>query len=88
MKIYRLSNYGREMDWNTWRFLGGCGVPNSSGAYRILGGQTHWDEVTLGQIEDACVVSGRSLARFAVDYLGLPELARVEYIDGQKAEGW
>jgi len=83
--IYLLSDYGRDMTWKTWRFLGGCGVPNSSGAYRVLGGQSHWDDVTLGQIEDACIVSGRSLARFAVEHLELPELARIEYRKGDPA---
>lgn len=78
MKTYLLSNFGREMKWETWRFLGGCGVPNSSGAYRKIGGQAHWGDVSLGQIEDACIVSGRSLARFAVEHLNMPELARVE----------
>ena len=58
--------------------MGGCGVPNCSRAPQELGGQFHWDDVTLGQIQDACIVSGRGLARFAIEHLNKPELVVIE----------
>ena len=75
--IYQLSEYGRSITWDSWKFLGGCGLPNSTRVFRTLKPMSFWGEsMTLGQIEDACMFTGRSLARFAVQNLNMPELAK------------
>ena len=59
-KIYQLSAYGRRLDWDTWKSLGGCGLPNWAGhAWK--------PKTTLGEIEDISPAAGRSLARFSVE---------------------
>ena len=75
-KIYQLSAYGKALTYKTWRFIGGCGLPNDTQAYRNLGPQAKWnDALTLGEIESACPYTGRSFARFAVTRLNMPEFA-------------
>lgn len=66
--IYQLSDYGRAVTWKTWKSLNACGLPNCTQAYKELGPQSSWtDDITLGDIEDACQFTGRSLARYAVE---------------------
>lgn len=74
--IYRLSDAGRALLWTQWQKIGGCGIPNDSEAPKHLP-QSRWDTVgmRLGDIEDACPYTGRTLARFAVSHLQRPELA-------------
>ena len=36
------------------------------------------DGLTLGQIQDACIVAGREIARFGLNHLGLSDWAVVE----------
>lgn len=67
--IYQLSTYGRAIDWGTWKVLNGCGVPNSFTGMLIK------PETTLGEIEDHHPATGRALARFAVEWLEMPELS-------------
>ena len=66
--IYQLSDYGRQVTWETWRSIGGCGLPNwACHAWR--------PGSTLGDIEDRSPAAGRSLARFAVERLKMPMFA-------------
>ncbi len=71
--VYQLSAYGRAVDYETWKTLGGCGLPNNNQVFPALPPMIHWKErrVTLGQIEDACAYTGRAFARFAVERLKL-----------------
>ncbi len=75
--IYKLSESGRRKTYSLWIKIGGCGVPNDTFATTKLGPMTRWEKqnITLGQIEDACPYTGRSLARFAIDYLDKPTMA-------------
>jgi len=73
---YKLSQYGRSVTWGTWITLGGCGLPNDTSAYVVLGPLSRWPiNMKIGKIEDACPYTGRVLARFAVERLRMPELA-------------
>lgn len=74
--IYKLSETGRRRTYFDWRKMGGCGVPNNTRATTHLGPMVHWDvqNLTLGQIEDACPYTGRCFARFAVEHLGRPTM--------------
>jgi len=74
--VYQLSDYGRAVDWKTWKTLGGSGLPGNTNAHKTLGAPAHWKNISLGQIEDACPATGRSLAYFAVTNLKIPELAK------------
>lgn len=75
--IYQLSEYGRAVTWETWVSIGGCGLGNCTNAYDVLGPKSHWNtNVTLGDIENACPYSGRSLAYFAKENLNLDEFSR------------
>lgn len=66
MAVYQLSDYGRALTWQTWESLNACGIPNCTNAYKTLGPQACWPkDLTLGEIEDACPFTGRSLARYA-----------------------
>ena len=67
--IYQLSTYGRAVDWRTWKALSGCGVQNSFRGMLIK------PETKLGEIEDHDPATGRALARYAVERLGMIELA-------------
>lgn len=68
--VYQLSDYGRAVNLGTWRAIGGCGLANNHACrFRLA------DDVLLGQIEDACPMSGRTLARFAVERLNIPSFA-------------
>jgi hypothetical protein len=70
--IYELSVAGRACTYSRWKdTLKGCSLPNNTMAYRKLGPESHWDNEfpTLGQIADACPATGRSLARFAIEFL-------------------
>lgn len=69
MKHYRLSDFAREMTLETWRTLGGCGMPNNTAAIAS-------EVTTLGDIEDQCPYTGRALARYAVEHLKMPAWAR------------
>lgn len=77
-RIYQLSNTGRALTFSQWLKLGGCGIPHDSCAPSTLGPISQWGrgKITLSQIEDACAYTGRSLARFAIERLGRPELAK------------
>ena len=71
--MYKLSKTGRTITWSRWKSIGGCGLPNDTCAPKNLECPVaKWDEQfpTLGQIEDACPYTGRSLARFAMEHLG------------------
>lgn len=75
--IYQLSDYGRQVTWKTWRSLNACGLPNSSSAQNKLGPECHWpDDLTLGDIEDACPFTGRSLAYYAKKRMKKDEFVR------------
>jgi hypothetical protein len=76
--IYQLSDNGRHVTLAEWKRIGGCGLPGDTGCYRKLGPPAKFDHnaLTLGQIEDACAYTGRSLARFAVEHLNKPEMAK------------
>lgn len=76
-KIFRLSEKGRRLTYKRWIHMGGCGLPNCTHAYEILGARAHWNEnTTLKQIEDACPFTGRVFARFAIDILKKPEYTK------------
>ena len=79
--IYELSEEGRQITYSDWRKMGGCGVPNGTRATCNLGPMAHWNinELTLGQIEDACPYTGRCFARFAVEHLNHHKIA-VPYV--------
>jgi len=77
IKTYKLSLYGRKLTWETWKTIGGCGIPNCTSAYHSLGPQSKWENIMLGDIEDACPFTGRSLARFAIERLKLNELVDI-----------
>jgi hypothetical protein len=68
--IWMLSDFGRSITWAEWIAHGGCGVPNWS---RFAGPFNM--PLTLGEIEDQCPATGRVLARFATDHLGLADVA-------------
>ncbi|WP_341232409.1 hypothetical protein [uncultured Methylophaga sp.] len=76
--IYQLSNYGRAITFQTWKSIGGNGLPNHTNAYKKLGPLAKWDKskITLGDIEDACPATGRGLARFAAENLLIPAIAK------------
>lgn len=76
--IYQLSDKGRAMTLVAWSNAGGCGLPNNTGCYQKLGPPAKFDDttLTLGDIEDACAYTGRSLARFAVDHLGKEDMVK------------
>jgi len=74
---YQLSDYGRALDWKSWQFLGGSGLPGSTNAYKTLGPQIFWQNMTLGKIEDACPATGRSLAYYAINNLKMPEFVKL-----------
>jgi hypothetical protein len=77
MAIWQLSDHGRAMTWKKWRSLDSCGIPNSTCAHQSLGPEAHWpDGLTLGQIEDACPFTGRSLARYAKERMGRDEMVK------------
>lgn len=67
VKMYQLTDYGRAFKYRTWRTIGGCAPPNNTMAMMREG-------MTLGDIEDQCAFTGRSLARFAAENLGLKEM--------------
>ena len=79
-KIYQLSKTGRNITYARWLNMGGCGLPNNSNAPSVLGPVSKWDEdfPTLGQIEDACPYTGRTLAGYAMRQLG-NDLMVIEY---------
>lgn len=80
--LYRLSAQGRRISWREWQRMGGCGLSEIDRCMvaRVYGPQSHWSEdLTLGEIEDAWLPAGRGLARFAVEHLGRPEWAEMEY---------
>ena len=81
MSVYKLSPYGKTVTWATWESLGGCGLPNSTQVYKTLSPRSIWKKqgITLGDIQDACIYSGRSLARFAIDNLKIPSMVEIEY---------
>ncbi|RMD63982.1 hypothetical protein D6833_04950 [Candidatus Parcubacteria bacterium] len=74
---WRLSDKARRIPLAEWRRIGGCGLPGDSLAFVRLGPESSWDEssLTLGDIEDACPYTGRTLARFAVEHLGRGDFA-------------
>ncbi len=78
--VYQLSDEGGNLTWQQWQAIGGCNVPNNSMAGKTVGAQSTWliNGITLGQIEDACPFTGRSLAGFFVRNLNMPEMA-IEY---------
>ncbi len=76
IQVWVLSEKARRIPWPEWLKIGGCGTPNDSMAFVELGPECHWDEdVTLGDIADACPYTGRTLARFAVEHLGRGDFA-------------
>lgn len=82
--VYRLSAAARTLTLREWRRMGGCGI-STSGEWQArekLGINLRMmEERTLGEIEDASVVAGRGLARYAVERMGRPDLALIEYPD-------
>jgi len=76
-KIFKLSGFGRDVSFQSWKAMGGCGLPNNTNAFSTLPPMSHWknQEITLGNIEDACPYTGRALARFAVEHLSMACMA-------------
>jgi hypothetical protein len=68
MNHYRLSEFARQMTIKTWRTVGGCGLPNNTMALASAC-------TTLGDVEDQCPYTGRSIARYAVERLSMPDWA-------------
>ena len=67
-----LSPAGRALTWSEWLNMGGCGLSqiNIHMVSSWIGKpQSHWGDVTLGQIQEAWKPAGRELARFMVQYL-------------------
>lgn len=63
---YQLSDYAREMDFRTWKTIGGCGLPNNTQA--LVGPETK-----LREIESQCPYTARALARYAAEHLHMRE---------------
>lgn len=78
--VYQLSEKARQMTYTEWFRIGGIAVPGNSIAPKLIGSESSWktNGVTLGQIEDACPFTGRSLAGFFVRNLNMPDMA-IEY---------
>lgn len=76
--VYQLSDKGRNLTWQQWQAIGGCNIPNNSMAGKTAGPQSTWliNGITLGQIENDCPYTGRSLAGFAVRLLNQVALAK------------
>lgn len=75
MKTYLLSNQGRSLTWGQWKKMRGCGLSDATS--RAIGKLS--PEMTLGELENRCIVAGREIARFALTHLRKPELTRIEY---------
>ena len=80
---YLLTDAAKLITWGEWKRLGGCSLSQYAEiwASRIVGTfqVRNAQPVTLGQLQDACIVAGREIARFAKDHLDKSEWARVEY---------
>mgnify|MGYP003637549775 CR=1 FL=1 len=68
MNNYRLSEFARQITIKTWKAVGGCGLPNNTMALASTC-------TTLGEVEDQCPYTGRSLARYAGQRLYMPDWA-------------
>lgn len=77
---YVLTDTAKNVTWLEWLKLGGCGISNYAEprVARVLGVLSKTNP-TLGQIQDAFIVAGRELARFAKTHLGKPDWAVAEY---------
>jgi hypothetical protein len=80
MNTYLLSESAKRWTWHKWKKEGGCGLSDYATAMVSRSLRTaHWDSMTLGTLQDACIVAGRETARFGRDHLKLRNFAVVEY---------
>lgn len=77
IQVYRLSEVGRSMTWKEYQAFGyGLTQWQDYGLSRAFGPIAHWSEnLTLGEIEDACPFAGRTMAKIFAERLNLPDLA-------------
>lgn len=81
-KIYTLSDQGKQITWKQWLKMGGCrlsGCVSSNVGKAFHLPEKHWGDITLGQMQEVCIVAGREISGFAVRHLNKPEIAVIEY---------